>query len=128
MSHLFVVRAVLQKHLLIGPQEWRRIEPALVPDQDDPALRLQNANEFPACFLLLEPVKGLPDDDEVNAVVGKRGCLCFSVNANEIYVTAEKPLCRGTHFSIWFDRVNHISMPQEQFRKYAGPGPQVGDD
>src|SRR2546426_1575858 len=127
MPYLFVVRAVPQKQLLVGPQKWRRIEPALVPDQDDPAFRLQNANEFPARFLLLEPVKGLPGDNEINAVGGKRSCFCFSVDAVEICVVFEKPLGRGTHFSIWFNAINKVSMPQEQFRKYACPGPYVGD-
>src|SRR5207245_5674598 len=113
---------------LIGSQKWRRIEPALVPDQDDPAFRLQNADEFPARLLQLEPVKGLPGDNEVNAFVGKRTCFCFSVDAVEICVVFEKPLCRGTHFSIWFNAINRVSMSQEQFREYAGAGPQVGDN
>src|SRR5437899_1542305 len=74
VAHLLIVSAISQQELLVVSQERRACGLALIPDQDAPPSRPQNADEFRAGAWQIEPVRGLGGGDEVDGS-GAQRCL-----------------------------------------------------
>src|SRR5260370_42251064 len=58
MAHVFVVGAIGEQQLFVFTQEWSRVSEALVPQQDEPSSRVQDAGKFAARARAIEPVGG----------------------------------------------------------------------
>src|SRR5436309_3281402 len=85
-KHLLVVRAELQEHLLVSAQKRSRINPSFVPDQHDPAARLQYPGEFVARQFLIEPMKRLPGRDKIDAIIRQSCGFCGAFDACEFRI------------------------------------------
>src|SRR6266404_9381691 len=72
VAHFLIVSAVSQQELLVVSQERGGCGLALIPDQDAPSVRPQNADEFRAGARQIEPVRGLGGGDEVDGSGAQR--------------------------------------------------------
>jgi hypothetical protein len=91
----------------------------LVPDDDDPAIGLQDAREFAAGGVLIEPVEGLACSYEVHAGIVERGGLRRSVHACESVEGGEIFLASLSHGFVGLDAENAIAVFQKEFAQKA---------
>ena len=75
VAHFLIVGAVGQQKLLVVTQERRGFGAALIPYQNAPSLRPQNAGKFRAGARQVEPVRCLGGGDEVDGSGAQRGFL-----------------------------------------------------
>src|SRR4029077_20562741 len=65
--HLFVIGPEALQNIFVRARERRFLHAPIVPSDDHPAARLEDADELAAGGVRLEPVKGLSGRDEINA-------------------------------------------------------------
>src|SRR6266700_2599111 len=123
--HGFVVNAEALQQTLVITRELRFFDTAVVPEDHEPSTRLQDAQEFAARGVGLEPVKGLGRSDEIHAGVQKRGGLSGAVYAGEAIVGSEMFFAGLTHGFVGLDTEDAIIIFQEQFAEQTCSRPDV---
>ena len=111
--HALVVDAEAFEQLLVFPSEALLFHAPVIPGDDDPAGRLQDAEKFASRAVWFEPVEGLAGGDKVDAGIDERGGFGRALHAGEAVVGGEIFLAGPAHFGIWLDTVNAIAIPQE---------------
>ncbi len=69
---------------------------------------------------LIEPMKRLPGNDEIDAIVQQSCGFCGAFDACELRVPLKKLLSRLTHRGIGLDTIHSVPILQEDFTKNAG--------
>src|SRR5207237_7349582 len=64
MIYFFVVGSIGHQELFILSQEWGGVCATIIPNQNDPAARTQDPDEFFAASFAIKPMKGLAGSDE----------------------------------------------------------------
>src|SRR5581483_1882129 len=127
MINFFVLARVTVQHVLVGGEKWS-VGQALVPDERDPAARLQNALELLAGTRAIEPVESLSGDDQLYAVAIQGCCLGAGGDAGEALVRFQEIFTRSPHLWVRFNAKDAIAVLQKQFGKEAGAATDIGDD
>src|SRR5712664_1594118 len=125
--HVFVIDAKALKNIFVRAGERRLLHAPIVPSDDHPAARLEDANEFASGSVGLEPVKGLSGGDEINASVVERGGFGGAFNAGEAIVGGEIFFAGLPHVLIGLNAVDAIAIVQEKLAQKAGAGADVGN-
>ena len=118
--HLRVLGRVGVQQLLVSAQERRGVDAPLVPDQREPTLRLENADELRANALTIEPVKRLAGGDEIDAVSGQRGRFSGGGDTDEAIIAPQQLFAGFSHFAIGFNAQNSLARLEEQLGQHQG--------
>jgi hypothetical protein len=106
----------------------RRASVALqVPEQHHPPAWAQDARELAPRLPVVEPVKGVPNDDQVDAVVRQGGRLRRPAHGGEVGVAPQVPHRHLAHSGVWLDGNDPVPMLQEQRAELPRAGADVGD-
>src|ERR1700724_3322301 len=98
--HAFVIEAETLENTLVRARERGLLHAPIVPSDDQPAAGLDDANEFAARRIRLEPVKGLSGGDKVHADVIKSCGFGGAFDAGEAVIRGEIFFAGLTHFSV----------------------------
>src|SRR5882724_3349995 len=129
MVHLLVVRRVSQQQALIVRQEAGGVGSAIIPQQNNPAARTEDALELGAAAGAIEPVKGLAGGDKINALVWQCGRFRRRRDAGEARASSQQALACLAHFAIGLDAEDAVAVfSQKKLRQDAGAGTDVGND
>src|SRR6266852_5985447 len=126
--HVFVIDAKALENIFVGAGERRFLHAAIVPSDHHPAGGLEDAGEFAAGGVGLEPVEGLAGGDEVDAGVVEGGGFGGAFDAGEAVVGGEIFFAGLAHVFVGFDTVDAIAIFEEELAEKAGAGTDVGND
>src|SRR5581483_4170577 len=127
VANFRVVSAIRLQELLVIAQERRGIGPALVPYENTPAVRLEDADEFLPCFVAFKPVRRLGRCDKIDAAIRQRRGFCPPGNAYQFRKRRQQSLTRFAHFRIGLDRENAISILEQMPCPQARPRGHIRD-
>src|SRR5215510_15650360 len=89
---VLIICAIAQQQRFVSTQKVSGVGQAAVPENDNPAIGTQDAPEFSARGLRIEPVKRLPGHDQVDAVVIESSVYSAALPACEAGPVREQPL------------------------------------
>jgi hypothetical protein len=127
VTNFLIVGAEIEEKLFVIAQERSTVDAALVPDQNAPAVRFQNASKFMAGGGQSEPMGGLRGGDEVDAGVGKRGGFGGAGNADKVRIVGKQLIAGLAHLSIGLDSVDTIAVFEQDAGEESGAGSDVSD-
>src|SRR6516225_7307455 len=110
----FVVDAVAFEQVFIGLRERSVFHAAILPDDNNPTARFQNAAKFLRGKLDVEPVEGLACGDEIDSLRRQGGGFSGAANAREICATLKDVFASGAHFGVGLDTKDWIAVFEEQ--------------
>ncbi len=128
VGDLFVVDGVAADEVLVGAQEGRGVNVAVVPDEDGPASRLEDARELDAGIVGTKPMEGLAGDNKVNARVRQARGFGAAIYHSEGGISGEIVFAGEAHFAIGFDSDDAVAVVEEYLRQHAGAAADVGDE
>src|SRR5271165_5963501 len=114
--------------VFVGAEEWRGVYVAVVPHQNGPALRLQNARELDARLGRMEPVEGLPGNNEVNARIGQGRGFGAAIHHGEAGIGREILLAGKAHLAIGFYADHAVAVVEKYLGEKSRPASNVGNE
>src|SRR5580704_7511772 len=118
--HAGVVRAEGPQQGFVAEEKRSGVCEALVPNDDNPARGLENASEFGASGVLVEPMEGLAGGDEIDACVIEGGGFGGSVDAGEAVVGSQIFFACLAHGFVGLDAEDAIAIFEEEFAQKTG--------
>src|SRR5271154_5495778 len=122
-----VVRAEFSKQSFVVSQESRHVRQTLVPNHDDPAIRLEGARKFDAGGVLVEPVERLASGDKIYARVIERGGFRGALDACKTVIRGKIFFACLAHCFVGFDAEDAVAIFQEELAQETRAGADVGD-
>src|ERR1700730_1251382 len=107
--------------------ERKRVHAAVVPGEHHPASGLQDAGEFAACALGLEPVERLSRGDEIHTSVFQRSRFRRTLDAAEPIIGREIFFTGAAHRFVWLHALASFAFLEKNFAKKAGTRADIRD-
>ena len=125
---LVVVDGMAAHEVFVGAQKRRGVNVAVVPDENSPAARLQNARELGARLVGSKPVEGLSGHDEVNTRVGQSRGFGAAVHHAEVGVGGEIVFAGAAHLAIGLDADHAIAVVEKDLGQQPRAAADIGDE
>ena len=127
VADFFVVGPVSQKKLLVVQQEWSRVGAALVPDEDAPSTRFEDARKFCPRSFAIKPVGGLGRSDEVYRSRSQSGRLGSAGDRSQVGEFLQQAIARFAHGGIGLDGRYGVAILQQKPGESSGSRSDVGN-